>query len=380
MIKKVVIVLGYLELGGAERQAIYLADYLHHHTNVRVKVIGLNKPGRVSQVLSEKNISWEYIPIEFSHKRLTMAKSCLKLLRYFWHQRPRVIIPFTYWPNLLCGLIWRLTTAKVCIWNQRDEGRGMRHSRLENVVLKNVSGIISNNLEGKLFLETNFNISNNKVKIIHNGVVLSNPEEDILWWHQKLAIAPETFTVLMVANLHVHKDHATLLKAWKLFTDLAKDNKVALLLAGRLDDQYDNLKSLAKDLQICDSVNFLGPVKDISGLLRAVDLVAFSSKKEGCPNSVLEAMRAQKPVVATDICGIREALGEEYPYFVKPDNADDFSQKVFTFYQNPVLIGEVGYRNEKYVTEKFSMRKMQDAYLSLIQGEVNAQVKLHKGC
>lgn len=69
------------------------------------------------------------------------------------------------------------------------------------------------------------------------------------------------FTACMVANFHDNKDHITLLKAWAQVTNQLQ-GPARLLLAGRFDSSQGLLKSLAKELNIEDSVCFLGPVKE----------------------------------------------------------------------------------------------------------------------
>ena len=84
-----------------------------------------------------------------------------------------------------------------------------------------------------------------------------------------------------------------------------------LVLAGRLDDTVDALRALISECGIDRCVHVAGPVTDVSGLLAACDLAVFSSRSEGCPNGVLEAMSAGLTVVGTDIAGIREVLGAD---------------------------------------------------------------------
>jgi glycosyltransferase involved in cell wall biosynthesis len=363
---KIVIVLDYLELGGAERQAIYLAEYFHQSEKYEVSVVGFRNKGKAYEILIEKGIKCDLIPLNISNRKKEIVKNCLKLLQYFWQHKPFAIIPYTYWSNLLCGITWRFTKAKVCIWNQRDEGRNVRKSLFEKLSLKNVSHVVSNSLEGKQFLVDNFNIKANRISIIHNGVALSDPVYSVEEWHSNTCINDDTFVVSMVANLHSYKDHITLLRAWKIFTQSQGVEDAKLILAGRLDEMHFQLKSLAFDLGLHDSVMFYGSVEDISGFLSVTDLIAFSSKYEGCPNGILEGMKAAKAVVATDITGTREALGKDYLHLAMPDNEQDLARKILYFYKHPEKLSEVGEQNKSYVDENFSIEGMLKKYEDLI--------------
>ena len=361
--------LDYLELGGAERQAVYLAEFLNQQPEIRLVVIGFRMPGKVTQILTEKGINWEHIPLVISTTNAAMLKNCFILLKYFRKFRPDVIIPFTLWPNVLCGLSWKLTTAKVCIWNQRDEGRRLNKTWFTTLAINSASQIVSNSSEGQLFLSTTFDINPGNISLIFNGVALPAPKSTRNLWRNQLKLDDGAYIAAMVANLHVHKDHSTLVRAWRHVIDELRNQRAVLLLVGRLDDQYENLVALTQELNLQDNVQFTGPIDDISGLLSAIDLGLFSSNKEGCPNAILEYMAASLSVVATDIYGARDALGTTYPYLVPKNSPEAFAKKITFFMNNPVRNRCVGERNKKYVTSHFAMKSMQQNYLKIIYGE-----------
>ena len=82
-----------------------------------------------------------------------------------------------------------------------------------------------------------------------------------------------------------------------------------LVLAGAPLFTFSDVKRLAEETGVSETVRFPGQVKDISGLLHACDIGVLISKHEGLPNAVLEYMAAGLPVIATDLPGNREALG-----------------------------------------------------------------------
>jgi glycosyltransferase involved in cell wall biosynthesis len=115
---------------------------------------------------------------------------------------------------------------------------------------------------------------------------------------------------VMVANLHGRKDHATLLRAWAYVKERwTLDKPPVLLLAGRIDS--GEAPDLAEALRMGETVRFLGPCHDVSSLLHAADFAVYSSRSEGLPNGILEAMAAGLSVAGTDIPGIREAVGPD---------------------------------------------------------------------
>ena len=135
-----------------------------------------------------------------------------------------------------------------------------------------------------------------------------------------------------------------------------------MFLAGRFDHKYEELKLQAQELNIESNVRFLDQVDDIAGLLSVTDLGVFSSRFEGCPNGVLECMNAELPMVATDIIGIREALGDDYPYLAAISDYQAFANHILTFIDNDDLRGKIAQMNLRRAEQEFSPQKMFSKY------------------
>jgi glycosyltransferase involved in cell wall biosynthesis len=119
------------------------------------------------------------------------------------------------------------------------------------------------------------------------------------------------------------------------------------------------LKTLAYDLDLGPSVRFLGHVADIPSLLGAVDLGVFSSQLEGCPNGVLECMAAGLAVVATDIPGVREAMGSQNDGILAiPGDFGDMASKITRLALDPALRTRYGSANRERVQQLFGVDRM----------------------
>jgi glycosyltransferase involved in cell wall biosynthesis len=140
-----------------------------------------------------------------------------------------------------------------------------------------------------------------------------------------------------------------------------------LLLAGRRDDAYPALCRLASELSLQDHIRFLGPVEDVSGLLGALDAGVYSSRAEGSPNAVLEYMAAGLPVVATDIPGIREVVGEAGQRWLAPaSDARALAQLILEMLNRPGERLAIGASNRARVEQRYSMRQMCRALTELV--------------
>ena len=353
--------LGNLELGGAERQALILARHLVDHEQAAVEVWGFNKSGPVANICERHGITWKIVPYPFKagpSKRLT---NLLKLSRLLRSARPDILLPYTLVPNVACGLIWKSTGARVCVWNQRDEGLFPLDGKFERWAVKRTSYFISNSHAGARFLTGKLNVNPGKVRVIKNGIDHHTPKLDRRAWRERLKIDESTFVACMVANLHNNKDHATLLNAWRDVVMKLEPHgrKAVLVLAGRYDGAYESLLALAGELKVDRSVCFAGYVTDVPGLLSAVDIGVFSSRSEGCPNGVLECMAAGLAVVGTDIEGVREVVSPNgFHLLASPGDAKELARIIAGLASDPVMGSTIGERNRSRVRQHYSARRM----------------------
>ncbi len=125
---------------------------------------------------------------------------------------------------------------------------------------------------------------------------------------QFLDLPQDAWIVGNVGRLHPDKDQATLIKGFaKALPDLPAGSLLAIMGSGRLEQQ---LKQLAADLSVADSVRFLGQVANGRRYFKAFDLFALTSDHEPFGMVLLEAMAAGVPVIATDCGGAKEVVVE----------------------------------------------------------------------
>ena len=359
--RRIIFVLGNLELGGAERQALILAKYLSGHEQAQVEVWGFNKSGPVAEICAQHKLPTRVLPYPFSGNRSNRVRSLVMVSRTLRGAKPDLILPYTLGPNVVCGLIWKRTGANSCVWNQRDEGIGLLDSYFARRGAQATPRFVSNCEAGAQFLIEQLSVDEEKVTVIPNGIETVTAEMDRSAWRERLEVADRAFVACMVANLHLNKDHATLLRAWrKVVTEFASNGRnTVLVLAGRHDGAYESLASLASELQIDDHVRFAGPVSDVRGLLNAVDVSVFSSRSEGCPNAVLESMAAGLPVAGTDIKGIRDVVGSDGAQFLAPvGDAESLAEVLLNMAKNPELCSRIGTENSERVKQKYDSLRM----------------------
>jgi len=359
--RRIIFVLGNLELGGAERQALILARYLSEHEQAIVEVWGFNKSGPVAEICDRHGLAWRVVPYPFNGTSSSQRSALVRVCRSLRWAKPDLILPYTFGPNVVCGLVWEWTGARSCVWNQRDEGLVPTGSSAARRAAQATPRFVSNCEAGAQFLIEKLGVAPEKVTMIPNGVETVAAEMDRSAWRERLEVDERAFVACMVANLHLNKDHATLLRAWrKVVSEFAAKRRSALLvLAGRHDGAYESLASLVRELRIDNNVCFAGPVSDVRGLLNAVDVSVFSSRSEGCPNAVLESMAAGRPVAGSDIKGIRDVVGSGGAQFLVPaGDADSLAEVLLKLAKNPELCTRIGLENSARVKEKYDSLRM----------------------
>jgi glycosyltransferase involved in cell wall biosynthesis len=355
--RRIIFVLGNLELGGAERQALILARYLSEQA--AVEVWGFNKSGPVADLCEQYGIRWRVEPVDAS--RLQSIRRVAWLLRA---ADPDVLLPYTWLPNVVCGFVWKWTGARLCVWNQRDEGLFLPKTTWERWAVERTPRFVANSQAGARFLVEKLRVDAAKVRVVHNGVEPSTPQMDRDEWRKRLEIDDASFVACMIGNLHTNKEHETLLRAWRtVMTSL--ERKGVLVLAGRHDGAYESLIALTRQLGIEGGVRFAGYVSDVAGLLSAVDVGVFSSRSEGCPNGVLECMAAGLAVVATDIDGVREVIGAS-EFLTPVGDAEAMARAILKLAADPALCARVGAANKKRISEKHDARRMCEELVEVI--------------
>lgn len=361
---RVVVVLSSLLMGGAERQAMWLAPYLADHCGARVQVWGLDKgAGPVADLCRDARIPWLSIG-SWSHRgRILRTAGLGKFAAMLRRHRIDALVPYTAVPCILSSHAARLARVPVCAWNQRDEGRADLRTLSARIALRNIAYFTSNSHDGLEFL-VKAGVPREHIAFIRNGVQLAEPRQDRAAWRRRLDVRSDAVVACMLGNLHPAKDHRTLIHAWRRVVDawMADGPPPVLVLAGRKDDTYPPSRALARELGVSDWIRFAGPVADVAGLLGASDMGVFSSHKEGCPNGVLECMASSLAVAATDLRGVRDAVGRDgQGYLSRPGDPVGLSRNVLALARDAALRRHQGELHRLRIDRCFSVERMRAA-------------------
>jgi glycosyltransferase involved in cell wall biosynthesis len=148
-----------------------------------------------------------------------------------------------------------------------------------------------------------------KIRLIYNAVDPAAFEVDAVSRHQaRRDLGFDNFFVIgTIGRLVEPKSYDLLLEVAREICSKRPEARFVLVGEGPLEQ---DLRDLRDAYGLADKVNFLGLRSDIPGLMAAMDIYIITSKREGLPVSLIEAMMAAKPIVATSVGGIPDTVSD----------------------------------------------------------------------
>lgn len=166
----------------------------------------------------------------------------------------------------------------------------------------------------------------------------------------------------VIAQLNTGKGHTLLFEAVQRIKSKRYNFKLMVVGDGPLAGE---LKKLANDLAIEDTVQFTGHVDRVEDVIAKMHIVVLPSLKEGFPVSLIEAMACGRPVIATDVGAVSEILRNgENGFLIVPADSSAISSAMAKFIDEPNLIREMGHR--AFISaQQYSLESMRDGYVKL---------------
>lgn len=148
----------------------------------------------------------------------------------------------------------------------------------------------------------------------------------------------------------------------------AKNKKLQYYICGKGPEE-ENLKTLAENLGVSDQVHFLGFRSDIKALLSAADVFLFTTKQEGLPRSMMEAMASGLPCIASRIRGNTDLLeGTEGGFLCETTDSSAYAEKLNILADNADM-REAMRRNNLKTIQKFSVETVTDEIKEIYKAE-----------
>jgi sugar transferase (PEP-CTERM/EpsH1 system associated) len=209
-----------------------------------------------------------------------------------------------------------------------------------------------------------------RVAWIPNGVDLDafTSRDPIARIREDLGIEPANRVVMNTGGFRSIKDHPMLFRAFARVHRNNPDARLVMVGSGDARDPRAGLDRLAAELGIEGAVRFAGIRRDVPRLLRVCDVYVNSSRFEGMSNTILEAMAAGKPVVATAVGGNPELVAEGVSGFLVPAGEDEaMAARIEELLRDPSLRERMGAAGRARIETRHSMASMVRAYSDLYE-------------
>ncbi|MEK7847097.1 MAG: glycosyltransferase [Nitrospinota bacterium] len=341
-----------LKLGGLERVIENITMHLDPQ-RFHASVLCLSRGGEIAERLAANGKDVEILGIENYHSLF----SIMKVARWLKSKDINIIHTHGYPAGVLGRTAAVIAGIKHIFHHVHTTYLDMR---VRNYLMEKILGIFTDKViccsdAVKRHTENTIGISKNKLTILYNGI----PEPDLkdasilTGIRQSLHILEDFKIIGCVASLVPHKGHKYLLEAFR------KIDNVYLLLAG--DGILRNeLERFTDELGIKNRVIFVGYNMDITPYFQIMDIFVLpSSEREGLSISVIEAMAAGKPVIATDVGGNREAVVDGVTgILVEPKDKDALAKAINKLLESPQLMQEMGKNGRERYLKNFTLNQM----------------------
>ncbi len=365
--RRIAFVTTQLARGGAETQIARVSARLVARGH-RVDVLSLLPPRGYVEELRSAGVGVHALP---DRGRLAAGLGH-GMTRWLMRVRPDVLVSFLFHANLvsrLYGRAWGVPAILSSIrsetfgdWKREWLERGLQRVALEHRVVTNSQLVADAMVRDGIVLA-------GRMEVVPNGIDMADYDhpERRGPTREGLGIADDEFLWLGVSNLRPIKDVPGMIRAFALARGAHPRARLCIAGAGEPDAAIE--AALHESALEPGAVRLLGERRDVPGLLDAADALVLSSRHEGLPNVVLEALTGARPVVSTDVGGVRELVQDGRSGFVVPA-------------RDPVALGgamrrlmdlrpearrAMGQAGQDRVRERFDLERVTDRWEALFE-------------
>lgn len=338
---KVLHIFGLMTRGGAETRTVELMPLMAKKDVQFDYCVLKSEPGALDGRI--RKMGGKVIPCALRSNVLNFGRKFVKLLRNsdydIVHSHSHYFNGCIVWLAHKAGI-----KSRICHFRSIADGKGLTfkrkvyHKIMRRLIDKHSTAILA---VCRGAMESGWSLdwrNDPRCHVIYNGLDLSgyerngNEREDV---RRELGLGNDSKLIINVGSFNPAKAHDVLLDAATMI--IKEDSSFHFLLVGADrggDNTFEAMRSKAHEAGIDKQVHFLGLRNDVPRLLKASDCFVLSSRREGLPGVVLEAVAAQLPIVATDLPGVREISEHTSLIFVVPiEDCNAISRKVLEVFR-----------------------------------------------
>ena len=411
---KIVRVIARLNVGGPARHVVWLSKLPTPNWETLL-VAGTVPPGEddMGYFAKELGVTPVFVPEMSREISVNDALTVWKLYQLFRRERPDIVHTHTAKAGTVgrvAGLLYRWLTPKALIGRPRacrfvhtyhghifHSYYGPLKTRVFLLIEKVLATLVTDRIvvlseQQRREINEEFGVGNpRQFSIIPLGIDLSvfaNWKEHGNAFRAEFGLGVDDILVGIVGRLTEVKNHELFLRAAALFkNEFAKPGSTVRFVIIGDGALRKALEQQAQLLGVTADVLFTGTRRDLENVYPALDIVALTSRNEGTPLTLIEAMANARPVISTAVGGVVDLLGEalvssgsgsELGSFqvcqrgisVSPDDADGFAAGLARLVDDATLRRETGARGLQFVTRHYSKERLfkdiEDLYTELV--------------
>lgn len=344
----------HLDVGGAERMLVEVLPRLKGE-RFEPHVCCLQKRGQLADLIEDRGIRVHTLGI----RNLLDAHRLWRLWHLFGTLGVRILHAHLFVTEAVTLPVARMVGIPVVIATKHNEGSWMRprHSVLERWLARQTRAFTATS-EAVRRAAVGRGIPAKSIEVIYPSSVSArapepgaDPESAKEW----LGVPPSAPLVGVVGRFHPVKGHEVMLDAAASLSRSFPD--LFFLFAGR-GPQEDRIRRKARALGLLERLTIDFDPEGIERFLEAVDIFVMPSLSEGFPLTLLEAMRRGKPIVASAVGGIPEAVVDgQSGLLVPPGQPDRLAEAIGRLLEDPAAAGRLGRNARNRVLARFTVEQ-----------------------
>ncbi len=376
---KVLIVLNTLGAGGAEVQAARLAQHFDKNLfDVQVAYYENIDIAHPADMLKDAGIKVTYL----DRPKWGRFRYFFKATAFMRREHFDVVHAFTGTTNLYARAPAIMAGVPVIIGGLRGQsGMGNLTERLIfSLTNWRCAGWIVNAIDLKTIIEQKlWFMKRRPIFVVPNGLELKDTKgttRDGTKFFDELRT--DRLVVGTIGRLVPVKNHLLFIEMAAHLRNMGQDVDYWIVGDGPMRPEIE--QAIAKH-NLADRVKMLGYRADVKSALSRMDVFVLTSDTEGCPNVLLEAMRASLPVVATSCTDLREIIQDgANGYTALVGDARKLAEKVKHILADTNLRKQMAVNSRKIVEERFdislAVKRMQDVYIDCLKRASKRKRKL----
>ena len=339
-----------MSVGGTEMNAVRTAERLDR-SRFRLTVVTLRGEGPLAARYERMGVRVVRFPI-YGLYTPTTARQAVQLANFLKAERVSIVHCHDQYSNFFSTMSARIAGVPAVIASKRWLHSPLRYRIANGIGYRAASRVLANSRSVADSLRNVDRIASRRIVVIPNFVdedAFTAPSPAVMdGWREELRLGRGDAIVGIIASLQPIKDHATLLRA---IAKLAPSwPRLRLVIVGQ-GSLLDDLERLARELGISGAVRFAGLRPQTPSFHFLFDISVLCSVSEGFPNSLVEAMAAARPIVATRVGGVVDAVRDgENGLLVAAGDADALAHAIGALLADPgrrEALGQAGVRRAR---------------------------------